>query len=744
MNYLFDIKDKIIKNIDNDNILDKLYFLTMRPPTIDEIKKSKIFKDQDPTEIKKKIKSTMSRLENKVPLYDPITENIYLINRENVYSRVVYQNYRFPDKEIIDDLKKNRDILQKEIEDKNITDKFIIRKLRKYKLMIKFMSYFYNKTLYDTYIRIFYKYSELLGKKITTCKNPSFIPQFNHIKPYLTKGEIINTALNIGADQNLDISELCRIVRENQITSKILLDHQKHIIENQKLGLVQYYTLQGSYFMNQYLRDMTEYKYKNEFLEKIIEPMWQLVLDSPTFDKEYIVYRFVKEDTYLSNLDIGDIFTEKGFMSTTRDPFYRSDLYKFGFILIKIRIPKNIKGIALCLETVSHFPEEQEIIFSPNTKFKLISKDSDCVYFHTDESFSSKIKTKYEFEWIGNDGISFDRTKTLDKISTIDFLGIEKQEAKTLEEKIKSFESKYVNELYQFKVKIGNLELVVFSEWYNSIGAYKDFYAIETKTGYSIYTMYEGYVLFFIEIGNTDIGTEMHVNYYVKYSSIDPNKIVGDENLIKFFSSIAYYYDISNIFIYANYLNCDIGGNKKTIKTQRSFSHEGHEENSQIYNPNPQIYRGSYCLDLYQYMSTGVKRYSDINVLNVELYPKFSYYDLDMLKKVSPKTILAKEDRDEVYQLYDKSFKQSKKQDTIYEYYIWLKENKCYVLDIFLEKLDRISGYSNPFKNDIYILDAYTYLYNRKYIRTYPKNSNINVNTLKRNILSTNKNNNRD
>ena len=107
------------------------------------------------------------------------------------------------------------------------------------------------------------------------------------------------------------------------------------------MGLVQYYTVQGSFFMNQYLRQMTRYPWENDYLEQIIDSMWRLVLRSPAFDKDYILYRFVSSDSYLSELNIGDIFQDYGFTSTTRDPFYRTDLYKFGFILIKIRIPKN-------------------------------------------------------------------------------------------------------------------------------------------------------------------------------------------------------------------------------------------------------------------------------------------------------------------------------------------------------------------------------------------------------------------
>ena len=36
----------------------------------------------------------------------------------------------------------------------------------------------------------------------------------------------------------------------------------------------------------------------------------------------------------------------------------------------------------------------------------------------------------------------------------------------------------------------------------------------------------------------------MHVNYYLKYSSADPSKIIGNNNLIKFNKKIYIIYDI--------------------------------------------------------------------------------------------------------------------------------------------------------------------------------------------------------
>ena len=95
--------------------------------------------------------------------------------------------------------------------------------------------------------------------------------------------------------------------------------------------------------------------------------------------------------------------------------------------------------------------------------------------------------------------------------------------------------------------------------------------------------------------------------------------------------------------------------------------------------------------------------------------------------------ILLKTDRDELYQLYDKYCKG--KIDSVVEFYLWLIENnKCYLLDIFINKIDKILGENNPFRNDMYILDASTYLYNRKYISSYPINISIAQN-VKRSII---------
>jgi hypothetical protein len=803
--YLYNLKSKIIECVKNNMVFDQLYFQESRIPTENDVaeqlksgtnnqKINEFFETNSYTRAIQKIKNSISKIEEKVPLYDIMTQNIYLIGKYNVYNRVTLQSYRFPDEDLMKELVKKLEDLYNtsgkstfdntsgkstfgntsEISTSSVTnsnkspDPMVTRLMRKLELMIEFMQSFNIPILQDTYVKVFYKYSTSVGHETTTCIRPSYSSHMYHIRPYFSRNEIINMAYNMKAiskkKNNLDYSSseihsMCESVQLNEFSNKMLTTHKRHIILNDQIGLVQYYTLQGSFFINQYLRNFTEYTSRNQYLEQIIKPMWNLVRTSPEFDKRYVVYRFIKNDDYLQNLTVGSEYVEEGFMSTTRDPFYRSDLYKFGFILLRITIPANIQGVALCLETISHFPEEQEVVFPPKSIFKLVSRDENCTYYHTDESFQSKIKTRYEFEWVGNGEIEFNRKSGKNKVNNIDFLSLDKTDTLTLSECIKFFIEQYVDPMYQFNVTLGSLQLTVKVEWYDSTGAYKNFYALATNDGFSMCTFYKGYILFFIEIGEEQGVRQMHINYHLKYSALDVNKIVGDEDLIKFYALIANYFDISSIVIYTSYLNCD--ENSTTVGTtvisvrQRGF--ESVKDSKLVLKSSVELpvvqstesltaLGGSYCLDFYQYLKNQVKKYADINVLNMELQPKFSYYDLDTMHSLKPTTILLKSDRDEVYQIYDKYYKplclgdelkvglKTHAVDSIAGFYIWLKENRCYLMDLFVVKLDRIFADNNPFRNAMYVFDASTYLYNRNLITSYPTYFNIDINP-KKNML---------
>jgi hypothetical protein len=640
------------------------------------------------------IKNILSNIEGKIPLYDIYTSNLYLIYPENLYLRVTYNHYRFPTQKLLDSLKD-------EYKDKKKTGDIIEdRKIEKYNLMIKFLNNFNLKILEATFYRVMYKSSPELGKNLLFCKRPSFNKYIHNSKPYYSRIEIINMARNMGIIVDLSnlndniIENLCEQVRKNDINQQILIEHQKYIIKSNMLGLIQYYTVQGSSNLNTYLRNPNFSKIKNDTYNDIIINLWNLCLSAPSFDNSYIIYRFILDDSFLSDLKIGDIFQDKGFMSTTRDPFYKSDLYSFGFILLKIRIPKNVKGIGLCLEGCSHFPNEQEIIFPPLTKFKLISRDSDIEYFHTDLNINTKIKTKYEFEWISNEKPKINFNNKDDNLKLINFTGKPESKSLVLTERIKRFNSMSLSLSGRFLININGKEFTIIAENYNSLGAYKNFYGIKTENGYSLYCIHNNYLLFFIEIGNVNNSDQLHVNFYVRYNTLNKEKIITNTEFITLLSEIGYYFSVDKVVIYSEYKPCF------------------------IFNTNNDEFTGNYCEDFYLYLKENKKRFFDENIIEIELSTAFSYYDLDQLKELKIENFFIKTDN-ELYQIYEKSYKLEYKDASIADYFIWIIENKCYLIDKFLEKLKTIYIKINPFKRDMYILNCYTFLYNRGKFNAY-------------------------
>lgn len=708
---LYYYKEDKLKITNESEVIDKLYYQEAHVPTIQQIKSAmsksdikseiKIFlENKSPIEAIENIKKSISRIDNKIPLYDEITRNMYLINRENVYRRVVYEYYRFPDEQLIKIFKDRLYELDKEQQESELTDTKKIR-YNKLKLMIDFLEQFNLEILKTTYIKVFYYYANEVGKNITVCLRPSFLPHLTHIRPYYTRSELINMALNLEIitpskvyyDED-KLMNLCDAVKKNDISADTITQHQMYIIDNEKVGVVQYYSLQGSYFMNQYLRGIVSYKYKNTLLEDNIRSMWELINDAPEFDKSYTLYRFIKNDAYLKELSVGDKYVEPSFISTTRDPFYRSETYKFGFILIKIKIPKGQRGVALCIETVSQFPEEQEIILSPLSILRLDKIDDKVPYYHTDDMYETKIKTRYEFTYVGKAPIKFISRPMYDKEDIIvDFLKIDKIDAITVKERIKSFIRKYVNDMYQFKTYIGDNLYTILVEWYDSTDVYKKFFAARTDDGFMMYTLINNYLGFTIEIGEDSDNTYMYVNYYFRYSSVPKIDRVGGVKFIEFLSKIAYYFNIKMVILYCEYNSC-------------SFI-------------NKKMYGGNYCKDIYDYLKYGTKRYT---IDSTELKPAFSYYELDRLRSIDPSKILIKQDRDELYQIYNKTYstKVNKSEINLANYYIWLVENYCLFSQKLVEKMPRLYNIDNPFIKDYYILDTIAYLYNRNYIDDFP------------------------
>jgi hypothetical protein len=611
-----------------------------------------------------------------IPLYDVYSDEIYLIHRDNVFRRVHYDHYRLPTQQLLDSLTSEHSKMER---------------------MRLFMSYYDQDTLSRTYEHVIYTYSPEVGKELIVCMRPSFTHCLRHIRPWYTRSEVINLALNMGIikpDTTYytieKLRELCDKVRENDISASTLLAHRQLILDSDAIHVVQYYTFNGAFFMNQYLRNL-EGSPNNPVLENCIMRMWNLINSAPELDKEYTLYRFVDTD-YLRHLKEGDIFSDPGFMSATRDPFYKNEQYKFGFILMKIRIPPR-RGSCLSLEPWSHFAKEQEMVLPPYAKLRLLKRDRNAPYFNIDALFTEQVTTRYEFELVGVSQPKIPAVTT--EYTPPDIINLLGERSKgdqlSVADRVNQFHDKSLDKIGQFRAKIGKETFVIMTEWHNSTISYKEFYAHMNRRGFSMYGFLESNperILFFIEVV-TELH-ELHVNYYFKWS--DDSHLfdtVSEDDFLLFLSKLSYVFAIQRVLIYGRYRFCHTLGGDCTA--------------------------GSYRADIYNYLKTLTKRFASAEFIESQ----FSYVQLDNWHKTPVSLILKVSDRDQFYQQV-----QLGNILTVADLYIDTVERHCSQIGVLEAKIERIytgvnSGY-NPLSQVFWVLEPYKLLHGRKIIASVP------------------------
>lgn len=647
------------------------------------------------------LRKQISSYDKLVPLYDISFDHIYLINRDNVYPRIYYDDYRFVDKNFYQEL----------ISLENPTDSNLDN--------IRILSHYDLDILYRSYLTLFYK-SFILNSYITNCKRPSYSSRMDHIKPYYNINELYFFAYDWNLSNSATLTEdeienFCKEISNHDIPAETLLDHQMYIYNSNAIGLVKHYSLFGSYYINLYLRnnrcclrEKSNYSdyIQNPYLENQIKIMINLINNSPAFTKNHYVYRFIEKDNYMKHLKIGDIYKDPSFLSTTRNPFYYKELsnYEFGTILVKIKIPPNIKGIGLSIEAYSNFPTEEEIIFPPTSKYKLvnITESKKDINFHG--IFKLTVQKKYEFEWIGNDYIGLDKSEIIldmpesynPVIEDIDFYQImildDNIRYMDISDRLKYFRDTYLKNFNnQFASTINGIRYIFNLEAYNSSSVYKQFFYYEVSDGIMITTANPKY-------GNInilmEIGPEIHINYYFRFSVTDKSMVVdlNQSEWIAWLSQFAYVIGSRTIVIHSYY----------DLPYKKSDSIEQQQIKS----------RYIYSRNIYLYL----KHKKKLFVFD-EIVPDFDYAKLDYLMTYSVNNVIKASDLDELYRILRKTNIQY-----MGDFYVFIVENHPKLIKLVEEKMELIfeDPDVNPFKNISYRLDAWLYLYNHRIINKIP------------------------
>ena len=614
---------------------------------------------------KEKDKYQLSKYYDLIPMYDIRSLKIYPIDKYKIYNYLILSDYRFINDGMFDWLN-------------YLYTKY---KTDQYKYNIDIMNNYNIKTLYSTSIKTLYKYSPHLELQISICKRESFHPYINHLNPYYTKLELIKLGQNKNLiRKNIELDKLlnrkiqynlCMKISHGDVSYIEIENSHEYIYLNECIGWISYYSFIGSFQFNSYLRN----KYPiNNILINGINKIVKLFKKAPLLKNNYEIYRFVSDDEFISSLKIGEQFIEKGFLSTTRDPFYNPGVLEhFGLILIKINIPKDIKGLGLFIENYSLFPKEEELLLPPNTILKLKSKNDNFKYYHINLKFEKLINKKYEFDLINityDDPINLHINEKYYNIDEILLNGSDKLHM------IKQFIDIYsLNELISIRLK--NKKYNLLYHWFNSTenSVYQQFYYNKINKGLLLSLIDNDGNLYL----NIELGPDMCINYLNKFYIQNNIKYINksiDFDLIYAIAKLFHYYEIiitheftSFIIFKNNYTNIN-----PTYLIKYNFNYsiynylKTNEKYLTSYNSNYTI--GYWYLDKYfnKPIDTKIelpdifKKYKTYKELYINVVEKYFYYYNNLI------TLLDNKIFDNEYVIYN--IKQKLSEDINYSKFI--------------------------------------------------------------------------
>jgi len=267
----------------------------------------------------------------------------------------------------------------------------------------------------------------------------------------------------------------------------------------------------------------------------------------------------------------------------------------------------------------------------------------------------------------------------------------------TISDRLANFRKEYTNNNNQFESIIGKNEYIFNLESYDSTSVYKSFFYYEVPDGIMITTSNKKY-------GNInilmEIGPEIHVNYYFKWSVTDTSMVVdlSRPEWIEWFSLLAYVVGSRTVVFHSNYI---LKYNKNDTIEQKQMKT-----------------RYTYSQNIYLYLKEKKKMFEFL-----EITPKFDYYQLDILFDVPINEVIKPTDKNELFRIAQSSGKKN-----IGDFYIYIIENFPKLIKAMEEKIGTLyEPEKNPLANIYYTLDAWSYLYNRDLIKQIPSEKEFSI-----------------
>lgn len=406
-----------------------------------------------------------------------------------------------------------------------------------------------------------------LSRDMTSCIRPSFVSWMRHLLPYYTRSELRNLA------KNYKLSELrCEDTDKYEFSLKDLCEHFQYIVNNHCESFIRTYSLLDAVYVNKVLRGVRPGGWM--ISQKILR-LYDLIKNSPSLKDTRTVFRFVDDDSYIHEGYVID-----SFWSCTRNPFYNPKKHPFGYIVFAIEVPSDVRGVALCIEGFSLFPEEQEVILPPGLKLSIVDiQESSSGYWHYDKHAERRIVRLVRLKIISSEEMNFENTykpatsiglndcwagktsNTLNSQSDI-YWGI----CRTFETLGAKCDSGFPT------IKVEGLTGLIFPLRYDSTNKYYErFFKNKTNEGVAIvqWEPHSGEILSFIEISLN----EFHVDYIRRFLPIQRR---NDEQLVKLLSLTSYWLGSTSAVIYAHYIPCGVAGTQAMNTDIVSFTKNRH------------------------------------------------------------------------------------------------------------------------------------------------------------------------
>lgn len=167
-------------------------------------------------------------------------------------------------------------------------------------------------------------------------------------------------------------------------------------LDKTDIEVLNYYVMEaGAYDVNYVLRNEIADKTEND--KNAIKAL-DNVINKSSLNKDVETYRYISNENVFKDIKIGDVYEDKGFMSTTYNP--KTDRennfqdYKVKAIIKAKEGTKALDVSSIYDKQAKEGQKESEIIFARNTKMKLVKEET--IRDKYDE-FSRKVYT-FEIE----------------------------------------------------------------------------------------------------------------------------------------------------------------------------------------------------------------------------------------------------------------------------------------------------------------------------------------------------------